>query len=687
MALKKTGKEASAAKDGHSQEDVPGPKAYLSTIISKVKPKTFKLVKETGGELKDVPLTDKDVRALIAENPNMNAATFYNLLKSKGATITALAATGDEEVTEADSGSAATQVLRSGVKEGPKYDDCVKKVTAKGKVNNAYAVCAASLGTTKEGGPGSGRHPYGKVTVKDEPKRGFGKVIVKDGPATATFTKHESGKFNIKSNRFLEAVKGNTSGVDGNPQSEIVGFTKFKVVLLQEGMGNFRDGYWYSKDALKSAIPVFEGAKIYADHPSKMDEAVRPERTVRDILGNFEDVHLEEADGQRAQLVGTVSILGDESFRWARSLMEHAVEFAKKYPDKEFVGLSINANGDSNEMPIDDLISSGVPDSTLPKLQQAKDEGIDSIKIVTVISDAVSCDLVTEAGAGGKVLQMLEGENMGHKKEKGGTAAPGKVTGKVDDSIDKTHGASVDDEAGAHQTEDGSDDGDAADHDDADQDVALIKQMIKKYMGDGKDDGKEDEEESEAHHESEDEAMGPTKEEVGVVKEAYEAHKEMGYGEEEAAEKAVHQLKFAKHMASKKEAHKQTECEDESEAHHESENESEAHKQNEKHKESMIRLKAENAKLKESLKKIEVNNHVDSLCKKSKLPSHITKSFKEAIGTPKTVEEVNKSWKLFEAGLKKADEELGGFAGLVISPEKETRAAGKSSLFDGVMKD
>lgn len=593
--VKHPSKDAPKAKDGSSsKEDVPGPKAILTTIISKVKPQLMS--KKEADPIQDAELSDKEVRQLIAENPQMSASTFYNLLKSKGCQISKPVAIETEGQKQADSGSAFPQVLR-GQKEGPKFDSCVDQVKKKGDVDNPYAVCAASLGTTKE------------------------------------------SKFKIRSNRFLESVKAQVEGVDGNPRNEIVGFTKFKVVLLQEGMGNFRDSYWYSKEALTSAVPVFEGAKIYADHPSAIDESTRPERTVRDILGNFEEVHLEEGDGGQTLLVGSVNILADDSYRWARSLMEHAVEFSKKYPDKDFVGLSINADGDASEILIDDLISAGVPEATLPKLQRAKQEGIDTVRVVSTITSATSCDLVTEAGAGGKILNLLEGDSKMEKKE-----------------MDQQDPSKLKAEA----------DGGEMPHSDEQQDIELIKKMIKQYMG---------------------EEVEASEEECGVVKEAYEAHKEMGEEEDEAQEKAVGHLKLAKHLAAKKEKKHESEVEDETEDEAKKESEKKEDEAEGKHKEAMISLKAENAKLRESLRKIEINNHVDSLCEKSKLPKHITKAFREAIGTPKSVEEVNKSWKLFEAGLKKADDELGGFAGLIITPEKTTSAVGKKSLFDGVIKE
>ena len=52
----------------------------------------------------------------------------------------------------------------------------------------------------------------------------------------------------------------------------------------------------------------------------------------------------------------------------------------------------------------------------LAKLAEAKENGIESVKVVRKIKSAVSCDLVTEAGAGGKILNFIEGGNHNGKK-------------------------------------------------------------------------------------------------------------------------------------------------------------------------------------------------------------------------------------------------------------------------------
>lgn len=568
--VKQLSKEASGCKDAASV----GPKAYLDSILLKVKPNVAKAKEADPVQaIQEAPISDEEIMKMIAENPEMNASTFFNLIKSRGAQIVGLvAAPASAEKTEADSASA--------------------------------------------------------------------------NPAALIPQKKESGGFTSMSFKFLESVTAGVEGVDGTPQNAIVGFTKYKVIMLQEGMGNFGSGHWYSRGAIESAVPVFEGKKIYADHPSTSDDHNRPERTVRDILGHFENVHTEEAEDGRLNLVGEVKILPDDSYRWARSLMEHAVEFSKKYPDKEFIGLSINANGDATEMSINDLVTAGVPESTLPKLKEAQDAGIESIQFVSIIADAVSCDLVTEAGAGGKVLQLLEGVNGMGKDEK-------------DPKDQKPDAAAAE---GADKGADG--------HDDKAQDMELIKKMIAQHGG---------EDDKNAEH---------SEEECGMVKEAYEASKEMGMAEEEAQKQAVGHLKMMKHMASKKEAAAKDAEEKAKEAKaEEGADQPPPVKEAEEHKEAIVKLKAENAKLKESLKKIEVSSFIEEICKKSKLSNATTTAFKEAVGTPKSIDEVKKLWALFEAGLNKANKEVDGYMGLTFTPEKIVETAGRGNMFDGVFKE
>jgi hypothetical protein len=212
----------------------------------------------------------------------------------------------------------------------------------------------------------------------------------------AVLVKPQEAKFNFKTMNLREATSD-----DG------IGPTRFKVVLLQEGLGNFGDAFYYSRGALESAIPIFTGTKIFADHPSAVEEETRPERSVRDVLGHFDNIKVESDKDERAMLTGEVQILPDKPFEWARALMRHAIDHAKKFPDQPFVGLSINASGDADESSIDEVMKSA-PSGARPKLAEAKERGISSVRVVSKIKDAISCDLVTAAGAGGGFVSVIK---------------------------------------------------------------------------------------------------------------------------------------------------------------------------------------------------------------------------------------------------------------------------------------
>lgn len=198
--------------------------------------------------------------------------------------------------------------------------------------------------------------------------------------------------------------------------TNILGPSKFEVILIQEGMGNLKDAFYYSRECLEKSVAIFEGKKIYADHPSAIDEQVRPERSVKEIIGHFEKIRLTEGPEGQAQLRADCILLPDSSFEWARALFRHSIDYAKQYPDKDFVGLSINASGDAEEVALEDLRKTiDVPKYAEPKLDKAANEGITNVRLVKSITEATSVDLVTEAGAGGRIVTILEGERNGKK--------------------------------------------------------------------------------------------------------------------------------------------------------------------------------------------------------------------------------------------------------------------------------
>lgn len=517
---------------------------------------------------KGLPDAHELAQNLLLESPDMSAATFYNLLKSKGIEL-------------------------------------VKKELPQKEADSASSVAKGIL-------------------AGDEKKK-------------------ESGIMPTTNWRFIEGTGAKDNGI---------GYTKFKVALIQEGLGNLGDAFYYTRQALESAVPIFEGKKCFADHPSKSEDQDRPERSVRDVIGHFENVRLEEGDQGQAMVCADLVVLPDKPYEWARALVRHAVDYSEKFPDKQFVGLSINASGDAEPQALDEFVKeASIPEGARPKLLKAIESGVTQVKVVNAITDAVSCDIVTEPGARGMVIQMLEGDKEMEKKEMKQAAPEG--------------------------------------HEDVKQDMELIDQMLKKH---GLIDDKEEEKkESEEAEESEEKAAI-----MKHAEEAIECYKEMGYSEEEAHEAAGHAMKLAKHMAMKKakQAEESEEAEEskkesgeESKEAEEAEESEESEKKMKKMEAELIRLRGENASLRESGAKTKLAKYVDDKLAESKLPMRVTKQVRESIGEVKTEKDFDRAFKLFMEGYKAT----GGSGEVVtlsfVETEKQAEAKGGTFSFANCLAD
>lgn len=528
-------------------------------------------------------------------------------------------------------------------------DDCMKKNA--GKVNNPGAYCASVkdkiVGDThwrgkEESNSGS---TIPQVLRKQESLReGAAQTItVKDAYPRKTME--------IRS-RFREAVAPS-------------GGNKFKVVLIQEGLGNFKSAFYYTKECLQASAALFEGKKCYADHPSLIEEQTRPERSTRDILGYFEGVAYAEDSQGRGMLEANLCLDQTEAIDWARSLLTNSLEYSKKYQDKDFVGLSINASGEADPADIDDFIkSSNVPEAAIPKLLEAKEQGIDQVQVVKALKDAVSCDLVTEAGAGGKILSMIESQKGKSMKK------------KVNENEMKHAGPPIPKDAGKggplpvkdHEADPMPPAKDGDGHDDADQDKALFAKMIKQYLGDD--------------HEGDEEVMK-------MAKHAYQAHREDGMEHEAAYEAAGKHLKMAmnigKKMAQDGEAHEAKEDEamkqDESKMKQEEAKEEEAKKESAaSHCRNCITLAAQLSKAKESIRTIELNQYLEKKCQESKLPVKVTKEARTVLGTPKSKEHIDTVLDTFKRVHQSALEDAGSDSWFLPEKQPLVESASKSKI-------
>lgn len=158
----------------------------------------------------------------------------------------------------------------------------------------------------------------------------------------------------------------------------------WRVLLIRSGTSG--NGIHYSPDVLKEAVPLFEGVKAYADHPSRDEMRSRPERSIRDVVGWYDNVAYDDA---HAGIAADFHVL--ESADWLRTMLRSAWDAGKG----DLLGFSINAAG--------------------TKTGKRKDGGA----LLEAIVSVTSTDVVTTPGAGGRLLGMLESERSAGVRPEG----------------------------------------------------------------------------------------------------------------------------------------------------------------------------------------------------------------------------------------------------------------------------
>ena len=128
---------------------------------------------------------------------------------------------------------------------------------------------------------------------------------------------------------------------------------------------------YYPKEALQEGAPLFkENTKIFLNHPTQDDKFNQPERRVQDIAGYL----TEGATYEGKDLYGNVTFLPQYQ------------EMVKELAERGLIGMSIRAEGEVSE-------ASGT-------------------KTLTRFTKVHSIDVVTEAGAGGGFIKLLESEKV-----------------------------------------------------------------------------------------------------------------------------------------------------------------------------------------------------------------------------------------------------------------------------------
>ena len=150
----------------------------------------------------------------------------------------------------------------------------------------------------------------------------------------------------------------------------------YEITLIKEGLTTDKRRY-YPRSVLESAVTLFEGTQAFADHPTKSEMKDRPERSIRDLIGVYDSVRLDESSGV-ASIKANLNTM--DSKPWVRDLLNMAIE------SSSLCGASIHADG-----------------TVLPK-------GRDGADLVESIKSVFSTDIVTKPNAGGGVERHIESE-------------------------------------------------------------------------------------------------------------------------------------------------------------------------------------------------------------------------------------------------------------------------------------
>lgn len=166
------------------------------------------------------------------------------------------------------------------------------------------------------------------------------------------------------------------------------------VLLIRSGPGNLADRHFYTAAALTNAVnaKIFEGAVCFIDHPTPDEEEQIPERSVSRMGGWFSDATIAPyKDAVLGECTGVYADFHPQDGREdVSSMLRTCAQYARRYPTKAYVGLSISARGDGTTATIDG----------------------EEWNRVDLISEVESVDIVTRAGAGGTFLPMRESYRM-----------------------------------------------------------------------------------------------------------------------------------------------------------------------------------------------------------------------------------------------------------------------------------
>lgn len=146
---------------------------------------------------------------------------------------------------------------------------------------------------------------------------------------------------------------------------------KARIVVIKAGFNVSKERF-YPAEVLRRDFKIFEGVKMYADHPTAQEDKERPERSIRDFVAILSDVSVDEA--------GTVSGIATIVEPWMLQKLAN-----------------LQDKGMLNQM--------GVSINAVASASKADVQGVKTMLVERLIA-ARSVDFVTEAGAGGTVLAL-----------------------------------------------------------------------------------------------------------------------------------------------------------------------------------------------------------------------------------------------------------------------------------------
>ena len=159
-----------------------------------------------------------------------------------------------------------------------------------------------------------------------------------------------------------------------------------RVVLIRAGEA--KSGRVFTQRALADIAAAADGLRCFADHPTALEDRLRPARSVRDIVGVFRNPRLLGNGGEAMRVEASLHVL--EHADWLWQLVKEVVQLG----EKDVIGLSIDA------------LCTLVTESRAGR----------TVQIVESVPVLKSCDVVTRAGAGGEFLAIEESATAGSRR-------------------------------------------------------------------------------------------------------------------------------------------------------------------------------------------------------------------------------------------------------------------------------